>query len=271
MKSVGLFSLVFGFLFLVACQQSPLNPSSGPDKPHFQLYNSVSDNGFKEATQAAQEGKAFTASIRFNNADMGLKKSTEESPETEAIDIQIQFTGSEYLVQNPESNEWVTLGQVLAEEAEDEVQLPLAKRAIEDEPLELPEKTVVAEGNGDVLILAGTLVAGTGVLLWKVGKWGWKKLFGKKKPAVRDPGIKIDPKITNQMNKRGWTDNQVQETIKNPSKTAQAIDRTANNEPATAYFDKTGHYVVRNNKTGNIVQVSNRNDPNWVVDPSFKP
>lgn len=37
------------------------------------------------------------------------------------------------------------------------------------------------------------------------------------------------------------------------------------NDPATAYFDANGHYVVRNDVTRAIVQVSNRNDPNWIV------
>jgi hypothetical protein len=38
------------------------------------------------------------------------------------------------------------------------------------------------------------------------------------------------------------------------------------NDDATAYYDKNGNYVVRNDRTGEIIQVSDRNDPNW-VDP----
>jgi filamentous hemagglutinin len=35
------------------------------------------------------------------------------------------------------------------------------------------------------------------------------------------------------------------------------------NDPATAYYGRRGGYVVRNNRTGDIVQVSNRTDPGW--------
>ena len=78
MKPVGLFSLVFGFLFLVACMQSPPN-STGPSQPHFQLNYSVNDNGLKQATQAAQEKQAFTASVKFSNTSQSLKKVSEEN------------------------------------------------------------------------------------------------------------------------------------------------------------------------------------------------
>jgi len=37
---------------------------------------------------------------------------------------------------------------------------------------------------------------------------------------------------------------------------------TQNSDPATAYY-KNGGYVVVNDVTGNIVQVSDLNDPNW--------
>lgn len=40
-------------------------------------------------------------------------------------------------------------------------------------------------------------------------------------------------------------------------------DGTKNDDPATMYFDKDGNYVVRNDRTGDIVQVSNKNDPTW--------
>ncbi|QNT75857.1 colicin E5-related ribonuclease [Dehalogenimonas etheniformans] len=40
-----------------------------------------------------------------------------------------------------------------------------------------------------------------------------------------------------------------------------SIDRKK--QSATAYFDKDGSYVVRKDKTGDIIQISNKNDPNW--------
>lgn len=35
------------------------------------------------------------------------------------------------------------------------------------------------------------------------------------------------------------------------------------NDPATAYINADGSYVIRNDVTGDIVQVSDRNKPNW--------
>lgn len=37
------------------------------------------------------------------------------------------------------------------------------------------------------------------------------------------------------------------------------------NDPATAYYGKDGGYVVRNDRTGDIVQVSDRTDAGWVA------
>jgi Colicin E5 ribonuclease domain len=79
----------------------------------------------------------------------------------------------------------------------------------------------------------------------------------------------IAPKIAKQMGKRGWTPDLIDETIQNPARKVSTTDTrwkpdgTKMNDPATAYIDKNGNYVVRNNKTVDIVQVSDRNDPNW--------
>ena len=37
-------------------------------------------------------------------------------------------------------------------------------------------------------------------------------------------------------------------------------------EPATVFYGKRGGYVVRNDRTGDIVQISDRTNPNW-IDP----
>lgn len=274
MKRLILFLMVSLSVLLSACFDSPPSPSSNSNsaQSHFLLQYPLPEKALAEVSRAAQSGQPFTATLRVSYPEPGLEKISTDSPEVEIADIHVRFTGSEYLVQDPSSEDWVTLTQVLAEEAADEVGVnALAKVAVTDEPLELPEKTATAEqDNTDVIILAGTLTAGTGVILFKAAKWGWKKLFGKKKPKIKDPGVHIDKKIKDQMQARGWDEGSVQETIKNPHKTAQAIDRTSNNEPATAYFNKEGHHVVRNDKTGRVVQVSNKNDPNWKPDQSFK-
>jgi filamentous hemagglutinin len=89
--------------------------------------------------------------------------------------------------------------------------------------------------------------------------------------ATNTPEVttKIAPKIGKQMGKRGWTPDLIDETIQNPARKVSTTDTrwkpdgTKMNDPATAYIDKNGNYVVRNNETGDIVQVSDRNDPNW--------
>nr|WP_256497687.1 colicin E5-related ribonuclease [Herbaspirillum sp. WGmk3] len=69
---------------------------------------------------------------------------------------------------------------------------------------------------------------------------------------------------------RGWTEVEINSTISNPSKMVRTKDTrfdpvtgTRLNDPATGYIAKDGSYVVRNDRTGHIVQVSDRNDPSW--------
>jgi filamentous hemagglutinin len=75
--------------------------------------------------------------------------------------------------------------------------------------------------------------------------------------------------ISSSMEKRGWTTDSIERTLNKPARIMKAQD-TRNlgnglrmNDPATAYINKDGSYVVRNNRTGDIVQISNRNDSNW--------
>ncbi len=71
------------------------------------------------------------------------------------------------------------------------------------------------------------------------------------------------------MIKRGWNQLEIDEIVANPSRTVKnqdtrwLADGSKNSEAATAYIDKSGHYVVKNDRTGDIVQVSNKKDPNW--------
>ncbi|MBX7276961.1 filamentous hemagglutinin N-terminal domain-containing protein [Pseudomonas sp. ERGC3:01] len=82
----------------------------------------------------------------------------------------------------------------------------------------------------------------------------------------------VEPKIAQQMGKRGWTTDSLEGVIANPSKTVvtkdtrfDPISGTRLNDPATGYVAKDGSYVVRNDRTGAIVQVSDKNDKNWVA------
>ena len=81
--------------------------------------------------------------------------------------------------------------------------------------------------------------------------------------------VHIDTKIARKLASRGWTEQSVRRTIENPVRTVAVRDtrRTPGgrlNEPATRYYSPDGGYVVRNNRTGDIVQISNRNNPNWI-------
>ncbi|MBA2680168.1 MAG: hypothetical protein H0U76_17450, partial [Ktedonobacteraceae bacterium] len=69
--------------------------------------------------------------------------------------------------------------------------------------------------------------------------------------------------------KRGWTTKQIEETFADPARIVETRDTRHikgggnENDPATAYYSRDGGYVVRNDVTGDIVQVSNRNNPTW--------
>lgn len=87
--------------------------------------------------------------------------------------------------------------------------------------------------------------------------------------AVGEVATAIGSKIEGQMGKRGWTSESIEGTIAQPSRTASTMDTRhlpgggRMRDPATAYINADESYVVKNNRTGDVVQVSNRNDPNW--------
>ena len=72
----------------------------------------------------------------------------------------------------------------------------------------------------------------------------------------------------NQLTSRGWDQSSIDDVVNNPAHTSAASNRATGN-PATAYFDKEGNYVVRDDVTGDLVQLSNRNDPDWMPDLSI--
>jgi hypothetical protein len=73
------------------------------------------------------------------------------------------------------------------------------------------------------------------------------------------------------MAKRGWTEAEVDDLVTHPTRVARARDThwlpdgSRVDEPATAYIDTRGNYVVRNDTNGQLVQVSRKNDPEWKV------
>jgi len=84
-------------------------------------------------------------------------------------------------------------------------------------------------------------------------------------------GVTIDEKIKQQLKDRGWTEDEIQEAIKNgivgdtrdqrgPGKTPDGQKR---DESAHVYGSKTAYVVI--NQQGEVVQVSDKNGP-WVPD-----
>jgi len=90
----------------------------------------------------------------------------------------------------------------------------------------------------------------------------------------RHPKWSADTKIQDQMKERGWTEDNINETI-NDGPTGTSIDKRSpkktppdflgRNDTATVY-GKSGSYVIINDRTHEITQLSDRNDPEWVDD-----
>ena len=78
----------------------------------------------------------------------------------------------------------------------------------------------------------------------------------------------ITPKIAGQMARRGWTTELIHGVVNAPFATRVALNRATGNA-ATAFFTKEGFYVVKDNVTNEIIQISNRLDPGWVPDASI--
>ena len=94
------------------------------------------------------------------------------------------------------------------------------------------------------------------------------KISGKSVVAGK-ASFNITDKFSKQMGKRGWTQGVLTSTVKKPYTTRSAINKATGNK-ATTYFNKDGSYVVKDNNTRNIIQVSNRKDHKWVPDPTIE-
>lgn len=82
--------------------------------------------------------------------------------------------------------------------------------------------------------------------------------------------ITFNDKIKVQLGGRGWTEGEVRDLTKTES-TGTSVDNTGGkNDPATVYGSPTEGHVVVNDKSGEVVQVSNKNNPDWKVDDRIK-
>ncbi|MBA5806429.1 hypothetical protein F9883_00825 [Morganella morganii] len=100
------------------------------------------------------------------------------------------------------------------------------------------------------------------------------KIKEEKDKKGKTPELKFDEKIKDQMNGRGWTEQDVKDTVakgpkgksfdkRSPKKTPP--DHLGRNDTATIY-GKQGEYIVVNDRTGEVVQVSDKTDPQWIDD-----
>ena len=87
--------------------------------------------------------------------------------------------------------------------------------------------------------------------------------------ASPDGEVNIGDKVGGQLGDRGWTEEEVGEiTAGEPSGTS--TDNTnGESEPASVYGDPSGHVIV-NDKTGEVIQVSDKTDPDWIPDSRIK-
>jgi RHS repeat-associated protein len=82
--------------------------------------------------------------------------------------------------------------------------------------------------------------------------------------------VEIPAKIEGQLDERGWTPEEVRDLTRgepagtSTDNTSKGEDRR--DDPATVYGDCDG-YVIVNDKTGEVIQVSDRKDPDWRPDP----
>ncbi|ANA71429.1 pyocin protein [Pseudomonas aeruginosa] len=86
--------------------------------------------------------------------------------------------------------------------------------------------------------------------------------------------VVIDDKIREQIPIRGWTEVEIRDVIgkgatgsssdkRRPNKT---IDGLGRNDSATVYGSPPNGYIVVNDRTGEVIQIADRNDSAWAVD-----
>ena len=80
--------------------------------------------------------------------------------------------------------------------------------------------------------------------------------------------VKSADKLERQLSVRGWTYDDVSNTVNNAFTTRKSINRATGN-PATVYYNKDGSHVIIDDNTNEVVQVSNKFDPNWIPDPNI--
>jgi len=89
------------------------------------------------------------------------------------------------------------------------------------------------------------------------------------KDVIFGSDTKSSTKLNNQMEERGWTQDAVMNTVDNPYTTRVSINK-ATGKSATVYYTKQGSYVVVDDTSKVIIQVSDNINPStWAPDTSI--
>ena len=82
-------------------------------------------------------------------------------------------------------------------------------------------------------------------------------------------GTKSTRKLMNQMNERGWTEDLIRNTVDNPYTIHTSVNKATGNS-ATVFCTQQGSYVIVDDVTKAIVQISDNINPStWAPDLSI--
>lgn len=80
---------------------------------------------------------------------------------------------------------------------------------------------------------------------------------------------KPSQKLINQMERRGWSEESFRETIDSPYTTRKSKNLSTGND-ATVYYKEDGSYIIVDDVTNEVVQVSDANNPEeWIPDSNI--
>ena len=80
---------------------------------------------------------------------------------------------------------------------------------------------------------------------------------------------KSTQKLMNQMNSRGWTEFLIKDTVDNPYTIRVSMNKATGNS-ATVFYTEQGSYVIVDDVTKEIVQISDNINPStWIPDTSI--
>ena len=91
----------------------------------------------------------------------------------------------------------------------------------------------------------------------------------KSSDLVFGSSTKSTQKLMNQMNGRGWTEDLIRNTVENPYTIRTSINKATGNS-ATVFYTQQGSYVIVDDVTKAIVQISDNINPStWIPDLSI--